>query len=281
MRRTRPTTSRRSCRRASTSPLTLLHHDLGEALMAFDDTLPRLRARGDRRRELVLSLNFVVPLLDMGETGRAVAVAQRCVDISAAARVDHRLLAFLLRGRVAIDAEHDRPGAVAALTEAARLLEEHDLDAGDRELLLPEVAEAATRLLKADELALAVRLGRAAGIELPDLPDAPAVAALDVAALRARTDPRLDAVLSRWRAAGVQPRMATSLLGLFDYMAERMDSAAAATVDGASAGGPAGLLHVAELLGARPGLAARRRGRRPGPGDHGRRRHRTRRLRRA
>src|SRR6185436_5446640 len=100
---------------------TLLQHDFGDALTAFDETIPRLRARGDRRRELVLSLNFVVPMLETGETGRAVALAQRCVEISATARVDHRLLASLLRGRVAIDAQHDRTAAVGAFTEAARL----------------------------------------------------------------------------------------------------------------------------------------------------------------
>lgn len=227
---------------------TLLEHDVGAALTAFDETIPRLRARGDRRRELVLSLNFVVPMLDIGETGRAVALAQRCVEISATARVDHRVLAHLLRGRAAIDAEHDRTVAVAAFTEAARLLEEHDLDAGERELLLPEVAEAGTRLLAAGEVALALRLGRAAGMELPDLPAAPSVAALEVDALRALTDPSLDAMLSRWRASPVQPRAVTSMLGLFDYLAERTDSGVAATVDGASGGGPAGLLHAAELV---------------------------------
>ncbi|UOX90432.1 CHAT domain-containing protein [Amycolatopsis sp. FBCC-B4732] len=227
---------------------TLLQHDLGDALTAFDETIPRLRARADRRRELVLSLNFVVPILEMGETGRAVALAQRCVEISATARVDHRLLAYLLSGRVAVDAQHDWTAAVAAFTEAARLLEESDLDADDRELLLPEVAEAATRLLEADELALALRLGRAGGMELPDLPVTPAVAALDVDALCAATDPRLDGMLSRWRASPVQPRAVTSLLDLFDYLAERMDSGVATTVDGASAGGPGGLLQVAELL---------------------------------
>jgi tetratricopeptide (TPR) repeat protein len=234
----------------------LLENDK-RAFDEFEQALDEVEQRGDRRRELILLLNFAAPLVERGEAQRAVKLADRAVELARAAGGDRRALALLIRAKVRLDGAGDAAGAV----DSAR--------AGIRELEALAGAEAASIL---EDPGAAELVGRAAQIAVDggdvetattglrllgeDVP-APSPTVLDVDELRALSLPELDGPLAAWRATPRDADLPTPTQGMLaglallpgweDAAARLANAAEVADPAGASAGGPAGVVRAAEL----------------------------------
>jgi tetratricopeptide (TPR) repeat protein len=92
------------------------------AFGAFEAVLAEVRRQKDQRRELILSLNFAIPLLDRGDVGRAIQVADRGVQLARGIGGNRLALALLVRGKVRLEGLGDTVEAGESFAEAIDLL---------------------------------------------------------------------------------------------------------------------------------------------------------------
>jgi tetratricopeptide (TPR) repeat protein len=100
----------------------LLSEDDDRAFGAFEQAMAEVRRRHDQRRELILSLNFAVPLLERGDVVRAVKVADRGVEIARGISGDRLALALLVRGKIRLESAGDKAEAQGSFAEAVDVL---------------------------------------------------------------------------------------------------------------------------------------------------------------
>jgi tetratricopeptide (TPR) repeat protein len=152
----------------------LLESDPDKAIAEFEALLPHLRRVQDRRRELILIINFLPEILKREDLARAAYLADRCLELSRDARTDHRIVALLRHAAAAEAALHDRKRALDSYREAFRLLQEWvDAPPGFRESMVPMLAEGALLAVKDGDLALATEIAKSAGLKLPEPPRQP------------------------------------------------------------------------------------------------------------
>jgi tetratricopeptide (TPR) repeat protein len=240
-----------------------------EALSAFEDALAFFRRRLDERRELILILNFVRTILERGDKNRALKLAERAEQLASAGQTGHRLLAALYLGQVWAEGMRDaRKGLEkykAALELLQALFNENPTEAQTLlERLGYDLAMAGQTALDAGDLHTAAAILRIRDPQradtLEDLkpPSQPAELP-DTEMLRSMRYPGLDEVLAAWRAAA-ESQTELRVDGSFEGLAKwawnlnwkepqariaRMRPAAIPRED--SPGGPAGLLHLAQL----------------------------------
>jgi tetratricopeptide (TPR) repeat protein len=224
----------------------------------FELALTAASRSGDRRSELLLTMYFAHPAIARGERQRAIQLAERAVRLATDGTPLQRGLAAMVRGSVRLDATDDMAGAHADYREAVAELEAVD---ALRDVLpslgyehLPRVASAARRLGDGALLRAAARL---LGVTSPE-PTEPAHMPT-AEELSAQHDEGLDIALTAWAASGGPRRSAKDdRIAAMIQMAEASRwPAAAARLGGArtvtptghpSAGGPAGLLRLSELV---------------------------------
>jgi tetratricopeptide (TPR) repeat protein/CHAT domain-containing protein len=249
----------------------LLNVDDPQTEAAFEEALTMVRARQDRRRELILNLNFTGHFLALGQVRRALNMANRSVELVTDEQPDRKVLAYLLLCEVLADGLGDPDRASSAYRVV--IAELNSYRQTNPEAAGKLTAELSQQLAKAAKAALNANDTQAA-LELLDLVE-PELGAkirrehqasvdrvantVDVEALRVMSDPNLDPILAAWRAArgGVapdQPVQNQVIEGIHEFAtivnwpdaAARLSRASIpADYQGSSQGGPAGVLRVA------------------------------------
>jgi CHAT domain-containing protein/tetratricopeptide (TPR) repeat protein len=253
---------------------TLLLEQDERATEAFEETLAFVRRRKDRRRELLLCLNFALHFLEGGQPSRARTLAERAFKLSQRGLVAHKIIASLNLGQVWREGFSEPRKAIDYYRTAVQLLKEYrqeDPD-GANDLLKhwnTSLAKAASTMLdiglfdEAEDIVALLDPETAAKIAQVRKNEQPSVTVPDVAALREMTDAKLDPVLAGWRAARTEEPTARSTRGrkIFQRMEDLADvlgwtevqtlltrAPGRVHVREASRGGPAGMLHLAQMV---------------------------------
>jgi CHAT domain-containing protein/tetratricopeptide (TPR) repeat protein len=242
----------------------------------FEKTLALVRRLKDRRRELILCLNFAPYFLEQGESKRAMALADRSVKLAEFGSPGSKIYALANRGQVWMKGMNETSQALNDFRACSELLKAYMSERPDDKELPRNVSHA---LLEGAQLAL--RTGDVHGAAAIGALFDPNLAVLlkqhrtqqeepsshDIYALRKLSDAGLDRVLAAWHAGGrnfssteqippddpVVDRVAqlAGVLG-WHWATERLSrQPAMGSAAGASTTGAAGLLRLAEMVGAR------------------------------
>ena len=259
----------------------LLQVDQAKAVGALNEALALVRQMQDRRRELILLLNFTPAILYTGDTSRALQMATRALALAETAPPAHQVLAALNAGQAWAEGVTDIRAAASHYRSGTRLLDQMrasdpamaaslidglkgPLSAAARTLLNAGFMHEATALATLIDPSLAATLER-----LEQEHRHRAILSLDE--LLQMTDVRLDSLLAAWRGTplGADATQLREISDLADTLGwneaaarlrriqedqgrhhpritgRALESPASA---GASSGGPAAILHLAELL---------------------------------
>jgi len=255
----------------------LLNRDDDQATAMCEETLALVRRLQDRRRELILCLNFTPHLLSHGQARRAMTLANRALALSERGMLAHRVIALLNSGRVWVGGFNEAAKAMDAFRTAFELLEHHNqssLDAGSalQQLrpFLTEIAQTVQEIGSPDDVEMLLKLLEPEAVakiaqarqHSQEQPPAPTIAAL-----RDISYPALDPILAAWRSSNASPdqgeldKDASNALERMQGFAEIAGWAEAhdrplarpivGSGQGASRGGCGGLLQLAELVAQR------------------------------
>jgi CHAT domain-containing protein/tetratricopeptide (TPR) repeat protein len=240
----------------------------------FEETLAFVRRRKDRRRELLLCLNFTLHFLEEGQPSRALTLAERAVKLSQGGLVAHKIIALLNLGQVWTEGFNEPRKAIDHYRTAVQLLKEYRQEDPDsaNDLLKDwdaSLARAASTMLdiglsgEAEDIVVLLDPEMAAELAQIRKNEQPSVTVPDVVALREMTDAKLDPVLASWRAVRTGEPNTRSTRGgkVFQRMENLADTLGwteaqklltrapgRAHVRQASRGGPAGMLRLAEMV---------------------------------
>jgi tetratricopeptide (TPR) repeat protein len=239
------------------------------AAAEFENALALVRRLRDRRRELILSLNFAPYFLDLGEPKRAMALADRSVKLAEFGSPGSKIYALANRGDVWMKGMKETRLALEDFGECSELLkayireqpEDKDLPRNVSHVLLA----GAQLALRTGDVAKAAAIGAMFSPELAALvnkrrsPRKRKLTSHEIDALRMLREPELDHVLAVWHADGLvqsptRNPFVERLVGMagvlgWHWAAERLSRQPATDHAAAtSSAGAAGLLRLAEMV---------------------------------
>jgi CHAT domain-containing protein/tetratricopeptide (TPR) repeat protein len=230
----------------------------------FENTMALVHRLRDRRRELILCLNFAPHFLREGDTKRALTLAERGVKLAESGNPGSKIYALANRGEIRLNGMNETGRALEDFRQCAQLLKaymrERPDDLGVANNVKHVLLAGAKAALTAGDVAAA---GAIAEIFEPNLaaalkrPREEKSSAPDVDGLRELSEPALDRVLAVWHTKGPSrppddPAISqlASLAGMlgWQWAAERLSRQLASERKVVASKGAAGLLRLAEMV---------------------------------
>jgi CHAT domain-containing protein/tetratricopeptide (TPR) repeat protein len=230
----------------------------------FENAMALVHRLRDRRRELILCLNFAPHFLREGDTKRALTLAERGVKLAESGNPASKIYALANRGEIRLNGMNEAGPALKDFRQCAELLKAYMRDRPDDLAVANNVKrvllEGAKAALAAGDVAAAGAIAEsfdpnlAAALKQPREKKS---AAPDVDELRELSEPALDRALAVWHAKGPsrppEDPAISQMAGLagmlgWQWAEERLSRMPASERTAPANKGAAGLLRLAEMV---------------------------------